>query len=142
MSQRAVEPAIKSKHDYAKEQNDDIAAVLRQLEVVSTVMAETKALEGGNKSTSWELSSAQKQAEEADKNLMYARQRIRDVKASEAEARTKVTIQTKLGFVPGVSSWPEAGLFLNFLLAVYVVFLYFLQGDTSGCSQTLDFGPI
>ena len=27
MSQRAVEPAIKSKHDYAKEQNDDIAAV-------------------------------------------------------------------------------------------------------------------
>jgi len=88
-AQRAVEPALAGKYDYANEQNTDIAAVMRLLEVVSTVMAEVKALEGTNKSTSWELSSAQKQAEEADKNLMYARQRMRDVKASEAEARTK-----------------------------------------------------
>ena len=90
-----MEPALAGKYDYANEQNTDIAAVMRLLEVVSTVMAEVKALEGTNKSTSWELSSAQKQAEEADKNLMYARQRMRDVKASEAEARTKVTIATK-----------------------------------------------
>ena len=90
MSQRAVEPTLTNKHRYAEEQNAEIAAVMRELEMVSTVMAETKALEGSNKSASWELSSAQKQAEEADKNLMYARQRMRDVKASEAEARMKV----------------------------------------------------
>ena len=90
MSQRAVEPAIASKLEYAKEQNKEIAAVMRELELVSTVMAQTKALEGGNKSASWDLSSAQKQAEEADKNLMYARQRMRDVKEREAETRVKV----------------------------------------------------
>ena len=95
MSQRAAEPAITSKHDDLKEQNKDIARVMKELEEVSKVMAETKDLEGTNKSTSWELSSAQKQAEEADKNLMYARQRMRDVKASEAEARMKVCILTK-----------------------------------------------
>ena len=90
MSQRAVEPAIASKLEYAKEQNKEIAAVMKELELVSTVMAQTKALEGGNKSASWDLSSAQKQAEEADKNLMYARQRMRDVKEREAETRVKV----------------------------------------------------
>merc|ERR1719471_1310030 len=89
MSQRAVEPAIASKLEYAKEQNKEIAAVMKELELVSTVMAQTKALEGGNKSASWDLSSAQKQAEEADKNLMYARQRMRDVKEREAETRVK-----------------------------------------------------
>ena len=90
MSQRAVEPAIASKLEYAKEQNKEIAAVMKELELVSTVMAQTKALEGGNKSASWDLSSAQKQAEEADKNLMYTRQRMRDVKEREAETRMKV----------------------------------------------------
>ena len=95
MSQRAVEPMLANKHGYTQEQNTEIAAVMRELEMVSTVMAEMKALEGSNKSASWELSSAQKQAEEADKNLMYTRQRMRDMKASEAEARTKVNIQSR-----------------------------------------------
>ena len=96
MSQRAVEPAIASKLEYAKEQNKEIAAVMKELELVSTVMAQTKALEGGNKSASWDLSSAQKQAEEADKNLMYARQRMRDVKEREAETRVKVCYDNAL----------------------------------------------
>ena len=96
MSQRAVEPAIASKLEYAKEQNKEISAVMRELELVSTVMAQTKDLEGGNKSASWDLSSAQKQAEEADKNLMYARQRMRDVKEREAETRVKVCIDLVL----------------------------------------------
>ena len=91
MDQRTVEPSLTSKYEDLVEQKSDLGAVMKELEVVRAAVAEKKDLEGKNKSSSWELSSLQKQCEEADKNLMYARQRMREVKGHEAEARTKVT---------------------------------------------------
>ena len=101
MDQRTVEPSLTNKYEDLVEQKTDLGTVMKELEVVRAAVAETKALEGKNKSSSWELSSLQKQCEEADKNLMYARQRMRDVKAHEAEARAKVTNEDLVfGVVP------------------------------------------